>query len=803
MIERPYRVTFLMTHPVQYLSPWFRWMHANSSSLRLTVLYAVQPTDTAQATGFGDERFAWSGDLLGGYESRILTPGRSDASIDAAAFSTVDVPDLEEALAETAPDAVVVPGWHAAFYRRAFAICRRRGWPAVYRGDTHLASGRRGLSHRIWRRASRRRLAAYSAYLAVGTRSREYLQAGGAAEPLVFQSPHAVDNDTFDHQARNTSRAQARAQFGLAPEQFTVLFAGKLQEKKRPLDAIRAVARIADAQLLIVGTGPLEASCRAEAAQLGVATRFAGFLNQDAIVQSYVAADCLVLPSDGRETWGLVVNEAMATGLPAVVSDEVGCQPDLVIEGRTGAVARCGDITSLADALERIRRPLLGGHRFDEACRHVAAQHSFAAATTGLDAACVRLGLQRSTRIANSLQKRQVLALCGHMVVAGGMERMTFEVLRTLRADAGVHVLVNRWASSRIVRLAEDAAVAWQTYRCEEPLIRRLSVVTAWRIVSDVVGGSSDVIRHAVQSRASHIVVPDFLIAVRHWPALVVLRLLGRRVVLRVGMAPADGVFYARLWRWMVNSAVDRVVCNSQFFRELVLQHGLPAHKVAVIRNTVATRRPHATAAASPMRVIFVGQLIPGKGIDLLLDAVSLLRAEGLPVTLDIVGELEGGESPAYRGHRGTLIDRAAAADLVDAVRFLGLRDDVPGLMVQAVVHCCPSRLDLREGMAGVVLEAKAAGIPSIVTRSGSLPELVVHRVDGWIADDTAASVASGLRYFLTNEEDRRVAGRAALASLARFDRPTFERAWRTEFGLDVVTPEPYGLAASEVHESR
>jgi glycosyltransferase involved in cell wall biosynthesis len=64
-----------------------------------------------------------------------------------------------------------------------------------------------------------------------------------------------------------------------------------------------------------------------------------------------VAADFLALPSDFGETWGLVVNEAMACGLPALVSDRVGCGPDLVEDGVTGAVFPCGDVEALAERL--------------------------------------------------------------------------------------------------------------------------------------------------------------------------------------------------------------------------------------------------------------------------------------------------------------------------------------------------------------------------------------------------------------------------------------------------------------------
>jgi glycosyltransferase involved in cell wall biosynthesis len=110
--------------------------------------------------------------------------------------------------------------------------------------------------------------------------------------------------------------------------------------------------------------------------------------------------------------------------------------------------------------------------------------------------------------------------------------------------------------------------------------------------------------------------------------------------------------------------------------------------------------------------------------------------------------------------------------------------------MAEAAVHCLPSRPQMREGMASVVLEAKSAATPSVVSRHGSLPELVRHGVDGWIADDTPAALADGLRHFLASSERRDEAGAAALASLQRFSSEQFAAQWRKVFGLqDVIVP--------------
>jgi len=100
--------------------------------------------------------------------------------------------------------------------------------------------------------------------------------------------------------------------------------------------------------LLMVGDGDLRKECEEYAKNKNLSVTFTGFLNQSEIPRAYIASDCMVLPSNNGETWGLVINEAMACGLPAIVSDQVGSHLDLIIENQTGAVYPCGDVHALA-----------------------------------------------------------------------------------------------------------------------------------------------------------------------------------------------------------------------------------------------------------------------------------------------------------------------------------------------------------------------------------------------------------------------------------------------------------------------
>src|SRR5262249_57444979 len=137
-----------------------------------------------------------------------------------------------------------------------------------------------------------------------------------------------------------------------------------------------------------------------------------------------------------------------------------------------------------------------------------------------------------------------------------------------------------------------------------------------------------------------------------------------------------------------------------------LLAHGVPTTKVSHIYNTgraggadVVDRAAHEVG-----RVVFVGQLIPEKGVDVLLEAVAILVARGLNVHLDVVGDMTGWLSPSYARYRDIVRERAGRSDLADRVRFLGWREDVPRVLATATLHCCPSHPHHRPRFAAVNL---------------------------------------------------------------------------------------------------
>jgi len=349
-----YKIAVIATHPIQYQAPWFRAL-AERPEIDLDVFYCHRATPQEQATAGFSVEFDWDVSLLDGYRHRFLRNVARRPSLNG--FSGLDTPEIGDIVKAEHFDAVIVNGWNYKSAWQAMRACWRTKTPVMLRSDSHLHT-ERSLPKKVAKLLLYRWfIPKANACCAVGTWSRDYFLHYGARPDRVFVVPHVVDVDFFRKKAeRLRSQGTAlRREWQLDEAATVFLFAGKFIEKKRPMDFVRAIAgankngtRIMG---LMVGDGPLRQACEDEVKTSNAPLRFAGFLNQSKMPNAYAAADALVLPSDGGETWGLVVNEAMASGKPCLVSDRVGCGPDLVVPGETGEVFALGDIVALSALL--------------------------------------------------------------------------------------------------------------------------------------------------------------------------------------------------------------------------------------------------------------------------------------------------------------------------------------------------------------------------------------------------------------------------------------------------------------------
>jgi len=170
----PIRLTIVQTHPVQYLAPWFRHIHAHCPEIALTVLYASRPRPEQQGAGFG-RAFEWDTPLVEGYQWKLVRESRPGDDFASGSYRGLDVDGIGAALEATRPDVVLVPGWYSITMTRAIRWARVRGIPVVYRGDTNNEMAPAGWRRPVWHVKTRGLLSLYSGFLSVGRRSREYL----------------------------------------------------------------------------------------------------------------------------------------------------------------------------------------------------------------------------------------------------------------------------------------------------------------------------------------------------------------------------------------------------------------------------------------------------------------------------------------------------------------------------------------------------------------------------------------------------------------------------------------------------
>lgn len=346
-----------LSHPIQHFVPWLQALNVRLDG-RLMVHYASRHGLEARLDPEFGSVFAWDMDLTSGYQHRFWESG-SQQGPDRG-FWGIRYPGLSSELARTRPTAVLVWGWLFAGYWQAALTARWLGIPYFIRGESNLLGSAEGA--RWWAKCQTvgRLCRGAETCLSIGTRNSDLYRAYGVPPERIRTAPYFVDNDWFEGEAERLAhtRLELRARLGLPADALVFLFMGKFVPKKHPETLIRAwrglPAALRDrSALLMAGSGPLENTLRMAAAGEPRIV-FSGLLNRRGLPEAYAASDVLVLPSDAGETWGLVVNEGMASGLPAVVSDRVGSGPDLVIPGLTGLCFPLGDEAALSSNLAHL-----------------------------------------------------------------------------------------------------------------------------------------------------------------------------------------------------------------------------------------------------------------------------------------------------------------------------------------------------------------------------------------------------------------------------------------------------------------
>jgi glycosyltransferase involved in cell wall biosynthesis len=347
------RLGIIVSHPIQYQAPLYRRIVDRARVAPEIVFLSRHGVGGSYDPGFG-RVVSYDVPLLDGYPHLFLSNRSPVGSIEHPLG--LCNPALVTVPRRQSYDVILVHGWGHLSHWLAYAGALGSRIPYMVRGEARLDTSRIPEGARQWCRRTilRQLLKRSAACLAIGSGNQHFYEAYGVDRSRIHRSPYAVDNDRFRIRgdAGRARRSELLGGLGLDPSLPTIVFVGKLQPWKRPLDLVLAFRNMTYyANLVVVGDGPLLSRLQRQAQDLS-RVRLLGFVNQNDVPLWYGAADIMVMPSE-HEPWGLAVNEAMAAGAVPVLSAAVGAARDLVTpsSGRTFAV---GDIDQLVGTLDEL-----------------------------------------------------------------------------------------------------------------------------------------------------------------------------------------------------------------------------------------------------------------------------------------------------------------------------------------------------------------------------------------------------------------------------------------------------------------
>jgi glycosyltransferase involved in cell wall biosynthesis len=387
--SRPFRLGYVLSHPIQYQSPMLRHI-AQDPEIELRVFYmsdmSVRKFDDP---GFGVP-VEWDVPLLDGYTHEFL-PRLGGPKV--TPLLRPFVLRLEDSFRKQKLDALWLHGYkHQANLRAIFTAWRLK-IPTFVRGESNGRGAGCGTGFDVRESVLRSLFRRIDAFLFIGKLNRDFYRDLGVDDSRLFFTPYAVDNAFFREAVdrASASRDELLRDLNIPAGNPVILYASKLVSWKRPLDLLEAYAKIAGEfptdrvpYLVYVGDGDERPRLEQRIRELALSTvRLVGFKNQSELPRFYEMCSVFVLPSQ-HEPWGLAVNEILNAAKPVVVTEAVGCAPDLVRNGYNGFVVPVGNIASLAAHLKYLLQDDQLRARMGSAGKRLVARFSYEQDLLGL-----------------------------------------------------------------------------------------------------------------------------------------------------------------------------------------------------------------------------------------------------------------------------------------------------------------------------------------------------------------------------------------------------------------------------------
>jgi len=337
------KIVIFTTHPIQYQVPLFEFI-TKKKNLSLKVIYASNHGVSSSIDKDFQVKFSWDIKILNGYSYEFLEKNKNVNSFflnSKKIYSKVKKNDI-----------CLILGWNNLFYLKAIFWSFFLRIPIILRSESNLLKKESFIKKILKKIIYWNFFKLIDKFIYIGKANYKFYKNFGVSNNKLISGPYYVDNNFFSNFKINEKKI--RSNFKINKNTIIYIFAGKFIIRKRPLDILQAILDLKEKNLnyhfIFIGDGPEKNQCIEFAKKnclLNVS--FLGFVNQKKIREYYTLADVIIMPSE-YETWGLSINEAMASGCACIVSNKCGCFKDLVItkgKEKNGFVFEMGNIEEI------------------------------------------------------------------------------------------------------------------------------------------------------------------------------------------------------------------------------------------------------------------------------------------------------------------------------------------------------------------------------------------------------------------------------------------------------------------------
>jgi glycosyltransferase involved in cell wall biosynthesis len=338
-------ISIFVSHPTQYHAPIFRELSKNKK-LIINVYYFYKHGSVKSYDYDFKKTFKWDGSLLKCYKYKFIAEQKSNIKIINILQSLSKIKKYI-----TNSDAVLVFGWNNFYYLSIIFYTYISSKILILLAENNLLKKKNFFIKKIKRIIIYIFLKFFDYFLSIGTNNKNYYLYHGVKRKNIYQTFYTVDTNFFNN--FNSSFAFSKKmnkKFFIKKKNFIFIWVGKFIDRKNPIEVIKAIQFLKNNNfhLFMIGSGPLLDRCHKYIKDHSINNiHLVGFKNQKQLKKFYSISNCLVLSSK-YETWGLVLNEAMSSGLPCIATKSSGAVQDLIRHGSNGYIYNSGSVEELA-----------------------------------------------------------------------------------------------------------------------------------------------------------------------------------------------------------------------------------------------------------------------------------------------------------------------------------------------------------------------------------------------------------------------------------------------------------------------